>query len=521
MAYITKSNSRRILKKINFNEIQNITGEVYKKPIYFLSKWETKYLLLMQTLLKEPEKFALEVYRPIVNKDTFRYVFENEQSPSYHFDKNCKRLNSNFKNFVIPIEIKERARKKAKNEGKTEQETIEIEKQQVEVFRLWFKNNIELFEKDTEKFLKKLEIRWNIQRNINEIEKDNSGTETIDNLNLAELESEIDKLIREAGRYFTTNKDKQHLIRRFQKLTFLAYTKEEIKINDTELTDDELKSFLLEYDSKFKRPIFELLIQYYRVKYNPELSFDGQLLERLNFNPCLVCAKSSSPLLNNPELDKNDYILSENILLENKEFFNQFFSTTYPFTEQQLFDFYGKLKVGHPSMIIGSEGFRMDTIFGLIYNPRIRWTEKIQKLYYDEPRLLWAGSGKDEYSFDIKFNKLPLDIVEEVDGNKSVTQNIIIEHYGYGYNNGDSLDFLEGMEDELEDVDKEFEKIFLGEKFSDEEILKIIKNNNVNYFCNQIFCESLKNKIFRDINIFSIEVFYSKIEINEYDNPEY
>lgn len=289
MAYITKANAVRILRKINLNDIPDIEGEVYKKPIYFLSKSETKYLLLMQSLLKEPEKFAIEVYHPVVNKDTFQYVFESGQPPSYHSNKNCERLTSNFKNFVIPSEIKERVRERAKNEGKNEQEIVELEKQQVEVFRAWFNKNFELFNADPEEFLKKLDIRWNIKRNVREIERDNSGVKTIDNLNLSELEAEIDKIISEAGRYFVNNKDKQRLIRRFQKLTILAYRKGKIDINETELSDDELEKFLLEYDTKFKKPIKELLVQYYRVKYNQDLSFEGPLLERLNFRACSVC----------------------------------------------------------------------------------------------------------------------------------------------------------------------------------------------------------------------------------------
>jgi hypothetical protein len=124
---------------------------------------------------------------------------------------------------------------------------------------------------------------------VSEIERDNSGVETIYNLNLSELEAEIDKIISEASRYFVNNKDKQHIIRRFQKLTFLAFRKGNIYKNDTELSDEELRQFLLEYDTKFKKPIKELLIQYYRIQYNPDLSFEGQLLERLNFKACSVC----------------------------------------------------------------------------------------------------------------------------------------------------------------------------------------------------------------------------------------
>ncbi len=309
MAYITKSNYKRILRKINLNDIPDIVGDVYKKPIYFLSKWETKYLLFMQSLLKEPEKFAIEVYHPIVNQDTFHYVFESEQPPSYHSNKSCERLTSKFKNFEVPFEIKERVCEKAEKEGKTAEEIEKLEKQQVAVFRSWFKENFELFKSDTEGFLKKLDIRWNVQRNVNEVEKDNTGVESIENLDLSQLEIEIDKVISEAGRYFVNNTDKQPIIRRFQKLTFLAYRKGNIDINDTQLSDDELRAFLLEYDTKFKKPIKELLIQYYRVKYNPDLSFEGHLLERLNFRSCSVCDGTAD----------FDYVINATLSSESKE----------------------------------------------------------------------------------------------------------------------------------------------------------------------------------------------------------
>lgn len=289
MPYITKSNSKRILTKLKLSDIGEIAGEVYKKPIFFLSKWETKYLLLMKSLLKEPEKFAIEVYRPVFNKDTFNYIYESEQPPSYHSNKECDRLTAKFKNFEVPSEIKARVRERAEKEGKSNIEIEKLEKQQVGIFRAWFKDNFEIFNNDTEAFLKKLDARWNVHRNVSEIERDNSGVEIKENLDLGQLEIEIDKIISEAGRFFNQNTDKQQIIRRFQKLTFLAYKKEEIYNNDTELSDDELKEFLLEYDSKFKKPIKNLLIDYYRVKYNPDLSFEGKLLERLNFRACSVC----------------------------------------------------------------------------------------------------------------------------------------------------------------------------------------------------------------------------------------
>lgn len=292
MAYITNANSKKMIGLINLKEVGEIEGEVYKKPIYFLNKNEITYLKSMQTLLKDPEKFAFEIYKPIVKKDTFQYVYESLQPPCYHDKDNCPNLNSGYKNFEIPSEIKERVRQKAEEEGKSEAEILILIEKQVAIFRKWFKEHYHLFLNDTKEFLRQLDIRWNIQRNLNEIEIDNSGIDFVKNLDLAELENEIDKIISAAGQYFNQNKDRQHIIRRFQKLTFIAYKKSSLEVmNDTELSDDELRAFLIEYELKFKKPIKELLIHYYRVKYNSALSFDGKLLERLNFKPCSNCCE--------------------------------------------------------------------------------------------------------------------------------------------------------------------------------------------------------------------------------------
>jgi hypothetical protein len=288
MAYITKSNYNKILRKIDFKQIGDVAGTIYKKPIYFLSKNEEKYLLVMQTLMKEPEKFVIEFYKPIINEDTFTYVYESAQPPSYHMNKNCERLTATFKNFVIPFEIKARIRERGGDSN--------AEKEEVLRFRKWFLQHFELFQNDTEGFLRKLDIDWNISRQPNEVESQNSGVKEIENYNLEQLEKDIDNVISAAGRYFVNNPDKQAIIRRFQKLTFLAYLDKEIYNNDTGLSDAELKDFLKNYDEEYKKPAKKLLVEYYRVKYNADLSFEGQLLERLNFKKCSVCEDPNGEL---------------------------------------------------------------------------------------------------------------------------------------------------------------------------------------------------------------------------------
>jgi len=311
--YITKANAKRIVKRVYLSEFPDIAGEVYKKPIYFLSRWEIKYLLIMRSLLKEPEKIAIEVYKPIENKDTLKYIYETEMPSSYHYNKDCERLTSTFKNFEIPHEIKERTSEKWKKKGKSEEEISYYVRKAVENFRIWFKDHRELFYTDSEKFLKELDTNHNIQRRIEEIEKNNSGIEEMENWSLTKLEAEIDKIIYAAGKYFKENESKQDIIKRFQKLTFLAYRNEKIKVNDTELSDEDLKSFLMEYDTKFKKPIMELLFYYYRVLYNPDMSFEGELLERLNFRPCSACTLTEYDKINNAILsDYNNVKKCEN-----------------------------------------------------------------------------------------------------------------------------------------------------------------------------------------------------------------
>jgi len=277
MAYLTKSNSLRIIASIDFKKIGNLNGNVYKKPIYFFSYYEKNNLLGLKELLRDPENFIREFYVPIENKDKFKYVFEGGK-PAYHSQHNCSRLNSNFKNFEIPEAIREK--------GKTE----------VERFRNWFKENQYLLDKP-DIFVARLFTAFKIQVNPKAIDYDNSGVEVIDNLNLQELEIRINKYISQAGQYFNNaDNEKKNIIRRFQKFTFLAYSENEIKNNDTKYSDLAIKKFLKQYDAHFKKPIKELLIEYYRVLHNPDLKFEGNLLEQLGFKSCNSCANLDKPI---------------------------------------------------------------------------------------------------------------------------------------------------------------------------------------------------------------------------------
>lgn len=269
MAYITVTNSKKLLRKLDLKKFEDLLGDVYKKDIYFFSKREKSMLIGIRELLKDPENFVVEFYNPVKVIDTFKYIFE-EQQPAYHVDSLCERLQSNFQNFELPEEIK------AKGE------------EEIKDFRKWFKQNSYTLEKP-DVFFMRLKARWGIETNPKAIEYINSGADDISNLNLEELENKIDDLLRLAGKYYRENPDKQQLIKRFGQLTFLAYINGDIYKNDKGLNDESLKDFLRYYDLTFKQPVRELLIQYYRVLHNPEMTFEGFLLEKLNFKPCGLC----------------------------------------------------------------------------------------------------------------------------------------------------------------------------------------------------------------------------------------
>ena len=245
MAYLTKSNSLKIIARIDFKQIGNLEGEVYKKPIYFLNYYEKNKLLGLKKLLKAPETFIQEYYVPIENTDNLRYVYEGGK-PAYHSKPDCERLNSNYRNFEIPDEIREKG------------------KDEVLRFRSWFKENQYFLEKP-DAFVARLQMAFGVTMNPKAIDYENSGVEVKENLNLEELEKRINKYISDAGQYFNkADQEKKEIIRRFQKYTFLAYSNKDIQNNNTRFSDEAIKKFLKQYDVHFKRPIKDLLIESWR-----------------------------------------------------------------------------------------------------------------------------------------------------------------------------------------------------------------------------------------------------------------
>ena len=250
----------------------NSTRELYKKPIYFFSEFEKKRLLAVHELFEDSELFFAETYKPRKRQDTFTMVYEGSK-PSYHEDFNCNRLKSDYENFKIPPDIIRKG------------EATVLE------FREWFKE-VEHLQKDApDIFVARLRMRWGITTNVQAINIGNSGAVEMENRAMPEIEEAIDRQIKEAGRFYYQSEKNTEILKSFSRKTYMAY-KEEMWGNYTSYSDDEVRELLKEYDERFKKPLSQNLIHYYRMKLNPELKMEGRLLEELGFNPCGNCANS-------------------------------------------------------------------------------------------------------------------------------------------------------------------------------------------------------------------------------------
>ena len=268
MPYITQFNALRMLRSIENVGIE--TGEIYEKPIYVFNNLEVQQLLRARALFEDVEFLDGKMFNPIVTKDKLLYVFEGSK-PRYHSNLECKRLALDFQNFEIPEEIKEKGL------------------QEINRFRLWFKENKELLEKP-DVFDMRLSAAFGLRHKIKHVNYDNSGYTEVENLDLYQVKNSIEDLLNEIDEYYRNSSDrKKKVIYKYRKRTYLAYKSEPIPDNDTGYADETIKEFLKKYDQKFKVPLRKLLINYYRARFNQNLKFEGYLLEQLGFLPCLTC----------------------------------------------------------------------------------------------------------------------------------------------------------------------------------------------------------------------------------------
>lgn len=269
MAYITKFNSSRIIRQVDEKLIDAINHSYYNKPIDFLSDQEIRRLLVYKKLLENTDDFFNNFYNKI--KDTETFIFENK--PSFHADINCPNLHSSFDNIKIPDKIKEKG------------------KASIEEFRKWANENYDLYQGNREAFKARCCLKFNLvyPTDMREVGGENSGVDFKKNYDLQELEKEIDKIIKDAKDYYYSSDTTKNVLKEFRNKMFLRLDKYKINYNNTNYSEEDIKNVLETQYKSFNEPIVWLLQEWLRINFNPELSFEGRLLEQLGFKNCPVC----------------------------------------------------------------------------------------------------------------------------------------------------------------------------------------------------------------------------------------
>jgi hypothetical protein len=271
MPFVTEYNTSLVLKKL----IGGIPDDIrkwkpYRMDIYFLNRLDKTNLLYFKKFCESPIENLDEIYKPIEIKDSKEFVYQGG-SPSYHKYETCERLHSNFVNFKIPEEIK--------NKGE----------EAVEEYRKWFKENQKIFLEKPDVFEMRLHTKYGIVTKIQQVNYRNSGNVYKEDLTLKEIDYRIGSLLKNAAEYYKKDEKRKNAIRRFQTATFLAFKEIPIEDNETGYEDDELKVILKEYSQLFIQPTMFYLKEFFKTYYNNDIEINEKIFEQLKFKKCGNC----------------------------------------------------------------------------------------------------------------------------------------------------------------------------------------------------------------------------------------
>lgn len=269
------------LGSINANE------EIFKIDFKWFNEWERKHILSFKLLYSNPSEFFKIYKKKETPNDTKNWVYEGI-SPAFHNNPTCDRLNSDYINFLIPEEIKKQGENK------------------IQEFRNWFKQNEHLLKSNLNLFLETLKVTFNLAKIPDGLLKKNGGFTFQNNFDLETLETQIYELIQKAYEFYNQNATHTYVLDNYG---INVQNKDPKDIPFVFINYSESKKILEEFEQTYKLPIKYYLKEYYRVKYNPKLEFQGKLLEQLGFKPCRRCSFGSD---NSSTVNDKSLSFSEN-----------------------------------------------------------------------------------------------------------------------------------------------------------------------------------------------------------------
>jgi hypothetical protein len=287
--FISKSNFIRITSRYNI-QIDLSNDVVYKKAIYFFSKVEINRILSIKQFLINSEDELIKFTGTGFIQDSYNYIHEESHHAKYHKDCQCKGLRSIYKDLEIPVEIKYKAGSE------------QLDYYRIQEFRTWFKQReiTDLYYKDIKRFIERLQLKFKLVNPPKPVEIGNGDVQKISNYSEQELEKKIDELINKASIFYSQSEMNREILvknnfsRRTYYLTSKKYRDEALCISGTSYSNEDIRNVLTEFYTKIKKPLIDLLIDYWIVKLNPNLNFNENILEQLDFVACKLCSHNRS-----------------------------------------------------------------------------------------------------------------------------------------------------------------------------------------------------------------------------------
>lgn len=258
--YITKSNLNALKNRFKVaKEITNeiMKSEVYKKDIsWILSNLEIEFLFVEKLILSKDERLNIISSH---TRQNYQYLFGENKKPKYHRDQFCEFLKSNFENFEIPEEIKDKG-------------IGEIEK-----FKKFAIDNKSLYHEDEQKFLQKIESHFFLKNPIKKVNYTNTGIEQFSELTIDNMEQEIDLHLAKCQEFMNANPERTKLIKDNTYAPLKSIKKRNLG-GDVE-----------EWHEIYKKNLRKMLSAYYAKLYNSKFAFNESFLSGLGFEGCRGC----------------------------------------------------------------------------------------------------------------------------------------------------------------------------------------------------------------------------------------
>lgn len=302
MAFLTNYNLSQLSQKLEINV--EVTSEMFSQHIYndleifsMLNKREVEYLFKYKMLIDDEEKFVIEYYNEVPEKeDTKNFVFNKGGKMKYHLNSNCKLIAKDYLDFNIPEEIKS------------------LGDAAINEYRDWFNQNNfgdRFRNKSIDKsavifaFNSKYPSKYNIKpiadnSNLLVIEHANSKFNQINtDYDLDKARKKIEELKIEWHTHFPCRVTK--IIAKFKHL--INKSDEEIENRISELFSNVFISNygLSNLKNKFLKSkeityaISSILLEHIKWTYNLKAKdFNNQTLEKFGLECCLSCAKEKT-----------------------------------------------------------------------------------------------------------------------------------------------------------------------------------------------------------------------------------